>query len=487
MFPASVIAEPPIVLPPLIVQSEFPGNELSPDMSTIPVPDPPELPEVPNLADLLADLPDFLPPEMDLLYEGFTEAVEVPEEISLPAEIISITAVKPLGMKMRDVKEDVLIFSLSPDLVKEAEGKFLVQVSAFTPIRSVWINGKEQPAPPKAYQAQFEVDYLLTPGENFFAVQAITESGESEQEFIVFYETKDIKRDAKKVKPFVLITILGAADDDNTNNVPDGTGKTRSTKSNFIFVPAFNQKITYFSTLSVKGLIVGDQQHQSEFKSREFLLKQLTLEWKTRKTFLGDVTWGIGANQLSTRDPNQTSGFRDSWTDEYKQSGSDTFANLGFKFGADKGTKWNVKLDHKLKSAPDNPESKGTADSFKIGAKTRFGKLKTGFQLSRTTTDLQDDSKDKSTVKGSAKLNVPLKPLMLSLQTQLSETTNRIADATTGITTKTRKTTYTAGISYPVSNWLIFAYSRKLEKQTSNLENSDYQKNINNLQMTLIF
>jgi polyisoprenoid-binding protein YceI len=107
--------------------------------------------------------------------------------------------------------------------------------------------------------------------------------------------------------------------------------------------------------------------------------------------------------------------------------------------------------------------------------------------LSQTNTNLQDDSKDKEKVTGSAKFSFPLKPVFLSLQTQLAESNNLTANSTTGIKTKTRKKTYKFGVTYPLASWLILAYSRKLEDQESNLINTDYKKNSNSLQLTMIF
>jgi hypothetical protein len=426
-----------------------------------------------EVADVLVDFPD-----MDLVDGVFDLGTD------LSGLVTSNTLQDTLDSP---VEEDILIFSLSPDLVKAADGVFLVKVSAFSQLKSVSINSQNQPLAPESYQASFAVDYHLKPGENFFEINASTEEGEREQEFIVFLETKDIKRDAGKVKPFMLITILGYADDDNTNSVSSSSTKVSSSKSSFVLVPVFNQKITYFSTLSVKGLITGDQQQKSEFESREFMLKQLALEWKTRKTFMGDVIYSVGANRLSTKDAANTSSYRDPWFSKYKQAGADTFTNLAFKSGASEGTKWSLKFDHKLKTVPGTPASKGTENLLSLGAKNKFGIYKTDFSLSQTNTNLQDDSKDKEKVTGSAKFSFPLKPVLLSLQTQLAESNNLTANSTTGIKTKTRKKTYKFGVTYPLASWLILAYSRKLEDQESNLINTDYKKNSNSLQLTMIF
>lgn len=426
-----------------------------------------------EIADVLADLPD-----LDLVDGGF----------DLGTDLSGLATTNTLLSTLDSpVEEDILIFSLSPDLVKATDGVFLVKVSAFSQLKSISINGQDQPLPPESYQANFAIDYHLKPGENFFVINATTIEGEREQEFIVFFETKEIKRDAGKVKPFMLITILGYADDDNTNSVSSSSTKVSSSKSSFVLVPVFNQKITYFSTLSVKGLITGDQQQNSEFESREFMLKQLALEWKTRKTFLGDIIFSVGSNRLSTKDTDKTSTYRDPWFSKYKQAGADSFTNLAFKFGTAKGTKWSLKLDHKLKSVPGTPSSKGTANSLNLGAKNKFGKYKTDFSLSQSITNLQDDSNDKSKLTASAKFSFPVKPVSLSLQTQLAQSKNLTANSITGINKKTSKKTYKFGVTYPLASWLILAYSRKLEDQESNLTNKDYKKNSNSLQLTMIF
>ena len=97
------------------------------------------------------------------------------------------------------------------------------------------------------------------------------------------------------------------------------------------------------------------------------------------------------------------------------------------------------------------------------------------------------DSKDKAKVTGNAKFSFPLKPVLLSLQTQLVESNYLTGNSTTGIKTKTRKKTYKFGVTYQLASGMILAYLRKLEDQKSNLINTDYKKNSNSLQLTMIF
>ena len=74
---------------------------------------------------------------------------------------------------------EILIFSLSPEKVKEQKGVLKIQISTFSPIQKVTVDGKPQKFPKAASLVWLKIPYLLKPGENFFEVYVKTQLGEA--------------------------------------------------------------------------------------------------------------------------------------------------------------------------------------------------------------------------------------------------------------------------------------------------------------------
>ena len=68
------------------------------------------------------------------------------------------------------VQEEILIFRTSPAKSAYAEGLFSFQVSAFSPIMFVKVNGFAQMVKENADWAEFELPYFLKPGKNLFNI-----------------------------------------------------------------------------------------------------------------------------------------------------------------------------------------------------------------------------------------------------------------------------------------------------------------------------
>ena len=88
----------------------------------------------------------------------------------------------------QEAKEEILIFRTSPAKSAYAEGVFSFQVSAFSPILVVKVNGFAQMVTENADWAEFELPYFLKPGKNLFNIFVQTKNGQLEKEFIVTYE-----------------------------------------------------------------------------------------------------------------------------------------------------------------------------------------------------------------------------------------------------------------------------------------------------------
>ena len=88
----------------------------------------------------------------------------------------------------QETQEEILIFRTSPAKSEYAEGVFSFQVSAYSPILVVKVNGFAQMVTENADWAEFELPYFLKLGKNLFNIFVQTKNGQLQQEFIVTYQ-----------------------------------------------------------------------------------------------------------------------------------------------------------------------------------------------------------------------------------------------------------------------------------------------------------
>ena len=386
-----------------------------------------------------------------------------------------------------DESKDTAIYTQSQDTVQQASYLFKGEVSAFSPILSITLNGNSIPVKKGSYLEKIQKTLSLSPGENVITLVAKTESGMSQKEFKVFYETDLVQRNrAKKKSPFRFVAIAGYGDDDNANKSYDRSTAVRAVKSSLVFVPMWKHDFDTDSSLTFKMVVTGDRQYMADFETNEFLFRQVSLDWLNQRTSMGDVTLGLGGNELGLKDPNEVSKNRDTWSNAYKKMGTDVFGFLKFGFKASKTYSYSVKLDHKNKNTISTDE-RGNVQRLTLA--NNLSKNGGGWvtQLYMQKPDLRLDSKDQTEQNALMKFSFPFQSMVLSAQVQVASIEDRLANSLTGVKTKTRKTFYTAGIRYPVNQTMSLSYTRKQEREATNLENSDFYKNLNALQVAVIY
>ena len=468
----------------ILSEQLFSPDPYIPVHSVLIMPSPPEMSRESWLIPALPELPIELQiPELSVVPEGEGEValpeVPQPETLDLPPET-------SIEVEAEDAVEDLLIFTRTADLVQEPQGEFLFQASAFSPLRSVSVNGKAQTIPEGAYEAIFAIPYTLEPGENTFVVEATSVLGESTEEFVVFLETDLVKREKPK-PPFTMVVLASAASDDNALSADSDSAKTTGTKSSLILVPGFNFTLDHDSRIAVKGLLVTDRYQETELRSQEILLKQLSTEWVEKLYVLrSEATIGLGANTISLRDDDQASALRDAWVDDYKQYTQDTFGTLSVKTTVSETITWTTKLEHRLKDNVEDDTQDGQANTTSVSLKFPAWGGQNTTTLGGVVTDLADATEDKTETKGSYKYAAPIFGLSGTAQVDLVNAAYASADST-GVVPKKVQQTYTLGVSYPVASWFILGYSLKHQRQSSNLVGDDYVKNTHTLQTTFVF
>ena len=109
--------------------------------------------------------------------------------------------------KNDEVGDEILIFRTSPGIELEAEGFFRFQVSTFSPILVVKVNGFAQMVANDKDWAEFEIPFYLEEGKNLFKVFVQTKDSLKEKEFVVKYEP--VKKKNVTPPPLKGVLLLG--------------------------------------------------------------------------------------------------------------------------------------------------------------------------------------------------------------------------------------------------------------------------------------
>ena len=395
---------------------------------------------------------------------------------------------------------EILIFSLSPNKVKEQKGVLKIQISTFSPIQQVTVQGKLRKFAKDASLVWLKIPYMLKPGGNIFEVYVKSKLGEAKKIIRIIYETPELLKKAKLGESFQLITILSGVTKDNINKVEDNESKSKAFSTGILFVPSYRFDIFNDSSIFLRGVLMGDQHHNGEYASKKVLFKQVSIEWEEREIWAGVLTLSLGINEAGTRD--ESASPRDSLSNKYKRATRDNIYTLKAKQELDKGTTWNWQIDRKKKhlegSNGDNGFSTTLAAGYVtpiFGVKTTFGGTFEDTNLNGAYVNSKWLEKDTETIKAKLKVDYPISPISLGAQYDFSGIEHKVADESltcVGVCnkkTKSRNQVYTLSLNYPAAPWCIFGLTQKYESQSSNIigKTYNYKSNSTQLQVILIY
>lgn len=388
---------------------------------------------------------------------------------------------------------EILIFSLTPEKVEEQQGVLQIQISTFSPIEKIIVDGKPQKFPKAASLVWLKIPYMLKPGVNFFKVYAKTKFGEARKIIRTIYETPELLKKAKLGDSFQLITILTGVTKDNIDKVEDNSSKSKAFSTSILFVPSYRFDLFDDSSIFLRGVLMGDQHHKGEYASKKVLFKQASIEWEERESWAGVLTLSLGTNEAGTRDVPESTSPRDSLSKKYKRATRDNVYTLKAKQELEKGTTWNWQIDRKKKSVEGSNDDSGFSTTLAAGYVTPIFGVKTTFGGTLEDTNLNGAYKDTEAIKAKLKVDYPIPPVSLGIQYDFSQTENKVADpslecvTTCNGKTKNRNQIYTLSLNYPAAAWCIFGLTQKHESQSSNIVGKTYKVNSTQLQVILIY
>ena len=388
---------------------------------------------------------------------------------------------------------EILIFSLTPEKVEEQQGVLQIQISTFSPIEKIIVDGKPHKFPKAASLVWLKIPYKLKPGVNIFKVYVKTKFGEARKIIRIIYETPELLKKAKLGDSFQLITILSGVTKDNIEKVEDNSSKSKAFSSSILFVPSYRFDVFEDSSIFLRGVLMGDQQHNGKFESKKVLFKQASIEWEERESWAGVLTLSLGTNEAGTRDVPESTSPRDSLSKKYNRVSRDNVYTLKAKQELEKGTTWNWQIDRKKKLVEGSNDDSGFSTTLAAGYVTPIFGVKTTFGGTLEDTNLNGAYKDTEAIKAKLKVDYPIPPVSLGIQYDFSETEHKVANENLECVTicnkktKNRNQVYTLSLNYPAAPWCIFGLTQKHERQSSNIVGKTYTLNSTQLQVILIY
>ena len=388
--------------------------------------------------------------------------------------------------------DDLVIYITSPRSIQSNEGFFQIHISTFNPIREIKINEENFKIDNLSYESSHDyANKKLKPGENKLVVEVTTDIGKTEKEFKIFLEDSFYKFSDMRKSSFTLVNVFGLSKDNNANSSP--SEKVEATKGSLTIV-AIGQLVTGYSSAFVITTILNfDDQFDSKYDSKQIIFRQLSVDWNDQKTSFGDFTLGTGMNMIGLWDKEEQSQLRDPLNKKYKKIAQENFYQLKLKVNFNDILKWETSLKHSMKedystlTKTEEAPLKVYASKLSQNFETNWLDLNWLLALDYSSTDEESDTNDFSKSGVSLKIIWPFKMISMNFLYGITDQQNKVADPLTGIRTKNYSFFVETGANYQINSRLSLTYSHRYEVNESNIINSDYSKNTDTLNFTLIY
>ena len=182
--------------------------------------------------------------------------------------------------------------------VSQADYELVLEVSAFSPLRRIAVNGKAVSFTPGTWVV-LRLPQRLQPGKNRFAVQAETAQGSAEAQFEITYYPDGVRGEDR----VDLLARLSYQRDSNARRTPAPRPGQRTA---LLLIPAYAWQFES-SALRLEGRGLVDRYHASALREQEIRYGRLGLEWQSG---LGEDTGrtrvGLAAESIrADADPGQ--------------------------------------------------------------------------------------------------------------------------------------------------------------------------------------
>ena len=362
-----------------------------------------------------------------------------------------------------ETPEEILIFRTSPGKESQAEGWFRFQVSSFSPLLVVKVNGFAQMVTEDADWAEYEIPYFLKKGKNLFTIFVQTKTGEREQEFIVTYEPVVKKR--KTPPPLNGIVMFGQTNSDNILSTQEGNTKTSAAKNDLLLSAAYAFGLNEESAVSLNVVLKFDRHQKRSLVAEEVLFRQFSTEYR-HKNLLGlDFNTGLGQSVISLKDANPTNPYK---AGEFKEDVQALFIYVGGKKRWGRTFSGNLKIQFDSQNKVKTDSEDGTLTLASLGAKMRWYDFRFLSSVDSRSTKFKDSSKDYQSTQIDAGGTFSWTPWVFGLNFQNSNQQFKNVDLATNLVLQNKKDKLTVNCKYVFSRSTIVGADYKQIKQASN-------------------
>ncbi len=368
--------------------------------------------------------------------------------------------------------QEILIFRTSPGKESRAEGWFRFQVSAFSPLLVVKVNGFAQMVTKDADWAEYEVPYFLKQGKNLFTIFVQTETGQREEEFIVTYEPPEKK--SKEQPPLNGVIMIGQTFSDNILSVQEGNSKINAAKNDLLLSGAYAFEINKESAVSLSAVLKFDRHQNRSLVAEEVLFRQFGTEYRHKNLLTLDFSSGLGQNVISLKEANPSNPHKAGEFREDVQS-IFLFISANKSWGGLFSGSLKIQLDSQDKVKTDSED--GNLTLMSLGAKSRWGEFRFQGRLDSKSTALKDSSKDFQSTVLDAGVSYSWSPWVFGFNFQNRNQQYKKADAASNLVLQNKKDEMSLNFKYAFSNSTIAGGDLKQIKQASNDATKTYQAN----------
>ena len=368
--------------------------------------------------------------------------------------------------------QEILIFRTSPGKESRAEGWFRFQVSAFSPLLVVKVNGFAQMVTKDADWAEYEVPYFLKQGKNLFTIFVQTETGQREEEFIVTYEPPEKK--SKEQPPLNGVIMIGQTFSDNILSVQEGNSKINAAKNDLLLSGAYAFEINKESAVSLSAVLKFDRHQNRSLVAEEVLFRQFGTEYRHKNLLSLDFSSGLGQNVISLKEANPSNPHKAGEFREDVQS-IFLFISANKSWGGLFSGSLKIQLDSQNKVKTDSED--GNLTLMSLSAKSRWDEFRFQGRLDSKSTALKDSSKDFQSTVLDAGVSYSWSPWVFGFNFQNRNQQYKKADAASNLVLQNKKDEMSLNFKYAFSNSTIVGGDLKQIKQASNDATKTYQAN----------
>lgn len=408
--------------------------------------------------------------------------------LSLSALLIGILVLPfPLHSAELDelsLDETILIYSSTHgrvNVLSSDETVIKIHVTAFEPISEVRINGKVVRSPGEK-RVELSVPVRLHDRKAVtLRVQASTRSGRSRQRF-EFYPPPSAADTSSR---FYIIGQIGMSLTDNLNNESVSDEKDEALKSTLTLVPVYRHSLSRNSRIVIRGIFLREKLAKDKYSDKEVSFSQAAAQWIVQNTAFGSLLTELGFNDIRTQNKSLLNGEEHSKIEGYV---SGTLENQLTEEG-----RWNAELRMKQKDAipePMNANYDGDALELRLtaGIEAQFKDLMVEMDSAYAVNEARGKYKDYSSVSLGFKGSTQFDDWKISIAHDREEKSRTHNDPFyNNIKPHYSIHTVTTKLIYQWFPELFLNGEYKERRQSSNVDELDYQRNTVTVSVSTLF